>query len=94
MSSAEDMALWMKWNLNQIVSLDGNMSHFRDAYRSHVSPRSMDGIMHRPVFPVADSPQGYGYGWFISTYRGRRITLRKITRASPKKIGKGRVMYD
>ncbi|XP_046544442.1 uncharacterized protein LOC124254642 isoform X2 [Haliotis rubra] len=72
-SSAEDMAKWMHFLLKQGVTEDNfmlvNPLTLAGAFQAIESV--VDGLaMSKPAYPVMDLKYGYGYGWYISTYRG------------------------
>jgi CubicO group peptidase (beta-lactamase class C family) len=71
-SNVLDMARWMRVNLNGGV-LDG----------TRILPERAMRELHRVHYPLGVSPwaeanlgqrfNGYGYGWFISEYKGRKV---------------------
>ncbi|XP_045161602.2 penicillin-binding protein 4-like [Mercenaria mercenaria] len=80
LSNADDMARWIRFNLRNGSTEDGqqllpddllqeafkdqNMLPFGGAFVSQTTPR----------YPINDITKAYGYAWFTSTYRGfRRI---------------------
>ncbi|XP_067661420.1 uncharacterized protein [Haliotis asinina] len=71
-SSAEDMAKWMHFLLRQWVSQNVTLVNpltLAEAFQAIQS--IVDGAaLSKPAFPVIDLKYGYGYGWYISTYRG------------------------
>ncbi|XP_046368647.2 penicillin-binding protein 4-like [Haliotis rufescens] len=72
-SSAEDMAKWMHFLLRQGVTADNvtliKSKTLAEVFKSHESiPISQS--LSKPKFPVVDLQYGYGYAWFMSTYKG------------------------
>ena len=74
MSTAEDMAKWMKFHLNLGKTESGvqllDQKLVKDMH--HVTTAMGTGSsMMKPKFPVSDVLNGYGYGFFVSEYRGK-----------------------
>ncbi|XP_046368721.2 penicillin-binding protein 4-like [Haliotis rufescens] len=72
-SSAEDMAKWMHFLLRQGVTADNltlvKSKTLGETFKSHESIPSRLSLA-KPKFPVVDLQYGYGYAWFMSTYKG------------------------
>ncbi|KAL4230948.1 hypothetical protein ACF0H5_011321 [Mactra antiquata] len=78
LSNGEDMAKYMRFNLNNgktdsgVQLIDEKM--FPQAFIT-TTPTSDQSFLNgafltEPDFPVSDTPMGYGYAWFTSSYRG------------------------
>ncbi|XP_046368648.2 penicillin-binding protein 4-like [Haliotis rufescens] len=72
-SSAEDMAKWMHFLLRQGVTADNvtlvKSKTFAEVFKSHESIPTSHSLS-KPKYPVVNLQYGYGYAWFISTYKG------------------------
>ena len=78
LSTAKDMAKWVKFQLTLGKTESGvqliDKKLMVDMHRLTTAIPLLDGIetMTKPTFPADDIVSGYGYGWFISEYRGFR----------------------
>ena len=76
MSTATDMAKWIKFNLNLGRTESGKQlidKKLMEDIHSLTTPIDSQGSMTKPDYPVSDIILGYGYGWFLSEYRGKQI---------------------
>ena len=67
------MAKWIKFNLRLGKTESGEQLVDRklmeEMYRL-TTPVDNPSDISRPEFPADDITSGYGYGWFVSEYRG------------------------
>lgn len=85
MTTANDMAKWIKFNLQKgktesgVQLIDKEMlddMHWPES--TYDSPKALgDRYLTRPQYPVDEVQIGYGYGWAISTYRGYKMVWHK-----------------
>ena len=75
MSTATDMTKWITFNLKLGETDSGKrlidkkmMADMRRLTSPVDDPRL---TLTKPVYPVDDFMYGYGYGWYISEYRGK-----------------------
>ena len=73
MSSATDMAKWIKFNLKLGKTESGEQlldkKLIEDMHRI-TTAIDQSSSLSKPEYPVDNIVSGYGYGWFISEYRG------------------------
>ena len=84
MTTAEDMAKWLKFNLN---NYNAESTPNKDLYSSIVSPEwhkelhspqniipedASDRLYKKPTCPVSYTTPNYGLGWKLGSYRGRK----------------------
>ena len=78
MSTATDMAKWVKFNLQKGKTEAGDqlideklISEMHWPSATYDSPETLgDRFLTKPQYPVDEIQLGYGYGWGISLYRG------------------------
>lgn len=78
LSNAVDMAKWMRFNLYNGSTDDGQQllkfNFLEEAFQDQ-NMLPYEGVlrsMTTPAYPVNDTTKAYGYAWFTSTYRGYR----------------------
>ena len=71
LSSAEDMAKWMKFHLS-LGKTDSGVQLLKKNWvvEMHRVTSSVRGSYTKPRYPADDISIGYGYAWHISEYRG------------------------
>ena len=95
MSTATDMAKWVKFNLQMGKTEAGDqlidrklMEEMHWPTAGYDSPDVLaDRFFTKPQYPVDEIQIGYGYGWALSVYRGAFSSYKYsqlIIRQSPK----------
>ena len=74
LSTSNDMAKWIKFNLRLGKTESGEQLVDRklmEEMRQLTTPVDNPSDIRKPEFPADDITSGYGYGWFVSEYRGK-----------------------
>ena len=81
MSTAADMAKWIKFNLNSGKTETGVQlldKKRMDEIHTITTAMMPSVSLTKPDFPISDIVGGYGYGWIVSEYRGIFVKFRNV----------------